>query len=152
VKVACCRLRVLLLQGGLRPHAFCLPILKRERHREAVLSAAVGGSTRFFLGTDSAPHPKGAKVRDWRGRAGSGGYRITGCAVPLSAWVVCSVSLKGTSMKVQCGGSWHRVCFLAAAQCYLIDRQTMSPEPRQRSVRPEELLDADFLCRYRRAA
>ena len=46
----------------MRPHVYCLPILKREEHREAVLNAAVGPkSERFFLGTDSAPHPKGAK-------------------------------------------------------------------------------------------
>ena len=51
-----------LFKGGMRPHVFCLPILKREEHREAVLNAAVGTkSERFFLGTDSAPHPKGAK-------------------------------------------------------------------------------------------
>lgn len=50
-----------LFVGGLRPHAFCLPILKRETHREAVAAAATSGSKKFFLGTDSAPHPKGAK-------------------------------------------------------------------------------------------
>jgi len=51
-----------LFKGGMRPHVYCLPILKREEHREAVLNAAVGPkSERFFLGTDSAPHPKGAK-------------------------------------------------------------------------------------------
>lgn len=50
-----------LFIGGLRPHAFCLPILKRESHREAVAAAATSGSKKFFLGTDSAPHPKGAK-------------------------------------------------------------------------------------------
>jgi len=47
--------------GGLRPHAYCLPIAKRERHRRAVRRAAVSGSTKFFLGTDSAPHAVGAK-------------------------------------------------------------------------------------------
>ena len=51
-------------QGGLRPHTFCLPILKRERHRAAVLDAAASGEAAFFLGTDSAPHPKGAKVAE----------------------------------------------------------------------------------------
>lgn len=51
-----------LFVKGLRPHNFCLPILKREKHREAVMAAATGGSKKFFLGTDSAPHPKGAKV------------------------------------------------------------------------------------------
>jgi dihydroorotase len=50
-----------LFDGGLRPHAYCLPVLKRERHRLAVRQAAVSGSPRFFLGTDSAPHVVGAK-------------------------------------------------------------------------------------------
>ena len=50
-----------LFAGGLRPHAYCLPVLKRERHRLAVRAAAVSGSPRFFLGTDSAPHLAGAK-------------------------------------------------------------------------------------------
>jgi len=50
-----------LLVGGLHPHLYCLPVLKRERHRQALLAAATGGSPRFFLGTDSAPHPREAK-------------------------------------------------------------------------------------------
>jgi hypothetical protein len=49
-------------QGGLRPHVYCLPILKRERHREAVAAAATSGCSRVFLGTDSAPHAIGAKL------------------------------------------------------------------------------------------
>jgi len=47
--------------GGLRPHWYCLPVLKREEHREALVRAATGGSARFFLGTDSAPHPRNEK-------------------------------------------------------------------------------------------
>lgn len=50
-----------LLVGGLRPHLYCLPILKREVHRRALVAAATSGSPRFFLGTDSAPHAKHAK-------------------------------------------------------------------------------------------
>ncbi|TVQ89972.1 MAG: dihydroorotase [Deltaproteobacteria bacterium] len=50
-----------LFEGGLRPHRYCLPVLKRARHREALLAAATSGDPRFFLGTDSAPHPIGAK-------------------------------------------------------------------------------------------
>jgi dihydroorotase len=50
-----------LFQGGIRPHWYCLPVLKRETHRLALLEAATGQSDRFFLGTDSAPHPKGLK-------------------------------------------------------------------------------------------
>ncbi|WP_017430317.1 dihydroorotase [Vreelandella jeotgali] len=50
-----------MLVGGMRPHYYCLPILKRERHREALVAAATSGSRRFFLGTDSAPHARGDK-------------------------------------------------------------------------------------------
>ena len=50
-----------LFQGGLRPDFYCLPVAKRERHRLALRAAATSGSTKFFLGTDSAPHPRHAK-------------------------------------------------------------------------------------------
>lgn len=50
-----------IFDGGLRPHAYCLPVAKRERHRQAVRRAATSGSAKFFLGTDSAPHAVEAK-------------------------------------------------------------------------------------------
>jgi dihydroorotase len=50
-----------LFRGGLRPHYYCLPVLKRESDREALVRAAIGGNPKFFLGTDSAPHPRGEK-------------------------------------------------------------------------------------------
>ena len=50
-----------IFQGGVRPHWYCLPILKREVHRQALVEAATGDSPRFFLGTDSAPHARGLK-------------------------------------------------------------------------------------------
>jgi dihydroorotase len=50
-----------LFQGGLRPHAYCLPVVKREEHRLAIRAAATSGNPKFFLGTDSAPHLVGAK-------------------------------------------------------------------------------------------
>jgi dihydroorotase len=53
-----------LFQGGLRPHWYCLPVLKRERHREALVAAATSGNPRYFLGTDSAPHAKHDKESD----------------------------------------------------------------------------------------
>jgi dihydroorotase len=53
-----------LFRNGLRPHHYCLPVLKRERDREALVAAAISGNPRFFLGTDSAPHSKGAKESD----------------------------------------------------------------------------------------
>ncbi|SOZ60462.1 dihydro-orotase [Cupriavidus taiwanensis] len=50
-----------IFTGGIRPHYYCLPVLKRETHREALVTAATSGSERFFLGTDSAPHARGLK-------------------------------------------------------------------------------------------
>ena len=47
--------------GGIQPHHYCLPVLKRERHREALVKAATSGDPKFFLGTDSAPHARGLK-------------------------------------------------------------------------------------------
>jgi len=50
-----------IFQGGIRPHLYCLPVLKREAHRQALLQAATSGSMRYFLGTDSAPHARHTK-------------------------------------------------------------------------------------------
>lgn len=50
-----------IFKGGIRPHHYCLPILKREEHRQALVKAATSGNPKFFLGTDSAPHAKNAK-------------------------------------------------------------------------------------------
>jgi len=50
-----------MFTGGIRPHAYCLPVLKRERHRQALVAAATGDDPRFFLGTDSAPHARSKK-------------------------------------------------------------------------------------------
>jgi dihydroorotase len=50
-----------MLVGGIHPHNYCLPVLKRETHREVLLKAATSGNPKFFLGTDSAPHAKGDK-------------------------------------------------------------------------------------------
>jgi dihydroorotase len=53
-----------LFQGGVRPHHYCLPVLKREVHREALVRAATSGNAKFFLGTDSAPHARHTKETD----------------------------------------------------------------------------------------
>ena len=50
-----------IFQGGIRPHHYCLPVLKRERHRQALVAAATSGNPKFFLGTDSAPHGRSVK-------------------------------------------------------------------------------------------
>ena len=65
-----------LFLGGLRPHYYCLPVLKRERHRQALVAAATSGSDRFFLGTDSAPHAAALKEASVCG---------AGCFTALSA-------------------------------------------------------------------
>jgi dihydroorotase len=50
-----------IFAGGIRPHHYCLPVLKRETHRRALVAAAISGSPKFFLGTDSAPHAQSTK-------------------------------------------------------------------------------------------
>ncbi len=50
-----------MFTGGMRPHHYCLPVLKRESHRKALVAAAISGNPKFFLGTDSAPHSRSAK-------------------------------------------------------------------------------------------
>lgn len=71
-----------LFQGGLRPHMYCLPVLKRERHRLALRAAATGGETCFFLGTDTAPHLRHLKEAD------------CGCAGVFSAPVAVAAYLR----------------------------------------------------------
>ena len=63
-----------IFTGGIRPHFYCLPVLKREEHREALVQVAISGNSRFFLGTDSAPHVKGTKEN------------ACGCAGCYTAW------------------------------------------------------------------
>lgn len=70
-----------LFLGGIRPHHYCLPVLKRERHRRALLAAATSGNPKFFLGTDSAPHAKADK----EGACGCAGIYTAHAAIELYA-------------------------------------------------------------------
>jgi|SRR5882672_11173039 len=70
-----------LFAGGLRPHLYCLPVLKRERHRQALVAAATSGNPKFFLGTDSAPHAQDAKEH----ACGCAGCYSAPVALPLYA-------------------------------------------------------------------
>jgi len=72
-----------LLVGGIRPHHFCLPVLKGEEHRRALVEVLAGGHPRFFLGTDSAPHPRSRKEC----AAGAGGVFTAHAALELYAEV-----------------------------------------------------------------
>jgi dihydroorotase len=70
-----------IFRGGLRPHWYCLPVLKRETHRAALVEAAISGNAKFFLGTDSAPHAQNAKEAD----CGCAGCYTADCALELYA-------------------------------------------------------------------
>ena len=70
-----------LFSGGLRPHYYCLPILKREEHRQALVAAATSGNGKFFLGTDSAPHARADK----ESACGCAGIYTAHCAIELYA-------------------------------------------------------------------
>jgi dihydroorotase len=70
-----------LFMGGIRPHHYCLPVLKREEHREALVEAATSGNPKFFLGTDSAPHSRQAKEAD----CGCAGIYTAHAAIELYA-------------------------------------------------------------------
>jgi dihydroorotase len=72
-----------LFQGGVRPHHYCLPVLKREIHRKKLVEAATSGNPKFFLGTDSAPHPQSAKETD----CGCAGIYTAHAAIELYAEV-----------------------------------------------------------------
>jgi dihydroorotase len=72
-----------LFQGGVRPHHYCLPVLKRETHRRALVAAAASGDGRFFLGTDSAPHERATKETD----CGCAGIYTANAAIELYAEV-----------------------------------------------------------------
>jgi dihydroorotase len=70
-----------IFSGGIRPHLYCLPIAKREKHRAALRRAATSGDRRFFLGTDSAPHASHLKEHS----SGCAGCYTAPCAIELYA-------------------------------------------------------------------
>lgn len=86
--------------GGIRPHHYCLPVLKREVHREALLSAAISSNPKFFLGTDSAPHPKHAK----ESACGCAGIYTAHAAIELYAEVF---EQAGSLDKLEAFASFH---------------------------------------------
>jgi len=89
-----------LFMGGLRPHYYCLPVLKREVHRQALLQAAASGSDRFFLGTDSAPHAAPLKEH----ASGCAGCYTALTAIELYAEAFDSV---GALDKLEAFASFH---------------------------------------------
>ena len=93
-----------IFSGGLRPHAYCLPVLKRESHRQALLAAATSGDPSFFLGTDSAPHPRHAK----ESACGCAGIYSAHAAIELYAEAFDSV---GRLDRLEAFASFHGADF-----------------------------------------
>ena len=93
-----------LFAGGLRPHAYCLPVIKREFHRLAVRAAAVSGSGKFFLGTDSAPHAVGAK------ESGCGCAGIFNAPIALESYLAVFEE-EGALDRFEGFASEHGACF-----------------------------------------
>jgi dihydroorotase len=93
-----------LFAGGMRPHHYCLPLLKREAHRRALVQAATGGSPKFFLGTDSAPHPR----RNKEAACGHAGIYTAHAAIELYAEAFDAAGALG---KLEAFASFHGADF-----------------------------------------
>jgi dihydroorotase len=89
-----------LFVGGIRPHHYCLPVLKREEHRRALVAAATSGNPKFFLGTDSAPHPRHAK----ESACGCAGIYTSHAAIELYAEVF---EAEGVLERLEAFASFH---------------------------------------------
>jgi dihydroorotase len=116
-----------LFEGGLRPHYYCLPILKREAHRIALVAAATSGNQKFFLGTDSAPHPRHAK----ESACGCAGIYSAHAAIELYAEIF---ERAGALDRFEAFSSFHGPDFYRLPR----NRDTLTLEQRSWTV-PEEL-------------
>jgi dihydroorotase len=127
-----------LFAGGVRPHHYCLPVLKRESHREALLAAALSGNPKFFLGTDSAPHARATKECD----CGCAGVYTAHAAIELHAEVFAANDALG---RLEGFASEH------GADFYGLPRNSGSIELQERSWRVPAELDfgADTLVPLR---
>ncbi len=120
-----------LFTGGVRPHHYCLPVLKREEHRQALLAAASSGSPKFFLGTDSAPHPKHAK----ESACGCAGIYTAHAAIELYAE---AFEQAGALDRLEAFASFHGADFYGLPRNP--DRITLT---RQRWPVPQQLGEGD---------
>ncbi len=93
-----------MFAGGVRPHLYCLPVLKRELHREALVAAATGGNPKFFLGTDSAPHARHTKEND----CGCAGMYTAHAGIELYAEVFAQA---GALERLEAFASFHGADF-----------------------------------------
>lgn len=116
-----------LFEGGLRPHYYCLPLLKRETQRAALVAAATSGNPKFFLGTDSAPHPRHAK----ESACGCAGIYSAHAAVELYTEIF---ERAGALDRLEAFASFHGPHFYRLPR----NRDTLTLEQRIWTV-PEEL-------------
>ena len=116
-----------LFEGGLRPHHYCLPLLKRETHRRALVAVATGGDPKFFLGTDSAPHPRRAK----ESTCGCAGIYTAHAAIELYAEVF---EQAGALDRLEAFASFHGADFYRLPR----NRDILTLEKRSWTV-PKEL-------------
>ena len=114
-----------IFTGGIRPHYYCLPVLKRETHRQALVQAATGGSPKFFLGTDSAPHPAHLKEH----ATGCAGCYTAHAAMPMYAEAFDNA---GALDKLEGFASFH------GADFYGLPRNTGTLTLRKESWTPPE--------------
>jgi dihydroorotase len=114
-----------LFQGGIRPHHYCLPVLKREEHRRALVQAATSGNPKFFLGTDSAPHARHTKETD----CGCAGIYTAHAAIELYAE---AFEAAGALERLERFASFHGADFYGlprnSAQSTLVRREWRVPE------------------------
>jgi dihydroorotase len=127
-----------LFAGGVRPHFFCLPVLKREKHRHALLAAATSGDPRFFLGTDSAPHPRSRK----ESACGCAGIFSAHAAIELYAEAFASV---GALNKLESFASRFGAQFYGLP----LSTQTITLEERPRRIPPSLPFGDDVLVPMR---
>jgi dihydroorotase len=116
-----------LFTDGIRPHYFCLPLLKRETHRRALVEAATGGNPKFFLGTDSAPHSR----RNKETQCGHAGIYTAHAAIELYAEVF---EVAGALDKFEAFASFH------GADYYHLPRNTEKITLRRESWRVQSSL------------
>ena len=115
-----------IFTGGIRPHYYCLPVLKRETHRQALVAAAISGNSRFFLGTDSAPHPAHLKEH----ASGCAGCYTAHAAIEMYAEAFDNA---GALDKLETFASFH------GADFYGLPRNTGTITLRRESWTPPEL-------------
>ncbi len=127
-----------MFSGGIRPHAYCLPVLKREQHRQALVKAATSGNPKFFLGTDSAPHARRAK----ESACGCAGIYTAHAALELYAEVF---EAAGALDKLEAFASFHGADFYGLPR----NRDSVTLVRESWTVPPEMDLGAESLVPLR---